>query len=191
MVVGREATDSENVEEFPYLGSVIASSRTVNADVETRIAKASCAFGALRKPVFMDKNLRLDKRRVYDACVLAVLLCGSECWTPLRRHARKLNSFHRRCIRTILGISNLEQWAKRIACTEIMRQCGDFETASDKITKCRVQWLGHLARMQDTRIPKATFFGWLCQPHPRSGPKRRWKGVIWRDLKNINLDEGV
>ena len=67
MVAGREATESdkvpiaveggviENVEEFPYLGSVIASSGTVDADVETR------------------------KRQVYDACVLAVLLYGSEC----------------------------------------------------------------------------------------------------------------
>ena len=85
----------ENVEEFPYLGSVIASSGTVDADVETRVAKASRAFGAFRKPVFMDKNLRLEtKRRVYDVCVLAVLLYGSECWTPLKRHARKFNSFH-------------------------------------------------------------------------------------------------
>ena len=127
---------------------------------------------------------------MYDACVLAVLLYGSECWTPLRRHARKLNSFHHRCIRTILGISNQEQWAKRITCSEIRRKWGDCETASDKITKRRLQWLGHLARMQDTRIPKATFFGWLCQPRPRSGPKRRWKDVIRRELKDINLDEG-
>ena len=63
MVAGREATESdkvpiaveggviENVEEFPYLGSVIASSGTVDADVETRIAKASRGFGALCKPV--------------------------------------------------------------------------------------------------------------------------------------------
>ena len=67
MVAGREATESdkvpiaveggviENVEEFPYLGSVIASSGTVDTDVETR------------------------KCQVYDACVLAVLLYGSEC----------------------------------------------------------------------------------------------------------------
>ena len=61
--------------------------------MEARIAEASRAFGALRKPVFMDKNLRLEtKCQGYDACVLAVLLYGSECWTPLRRHARKLNS---------------------------------------------------------------------------------------------------
>ena len=103
----------ENVEEFPYLGFVIASSGTVDADVETRNTKASRAFGALRKSVFINKNLRLEtKHQVYDACVLAVLLYGFECWTPLRRHARKLNSFHHRCIRTILGISNQEQWAK-------------------------------------------------------------------------------
>ena len=77
------------------------------------ILRHPVAFGALRKSVFIDKTLRLEtKHRVYDACVLAVLLYGSECWTPLRRHARKLNSFHHRCIRTILGISNQEQWAK-------------------------------------------------------------------------------
>ena len=92
----------------------------------------------------------------------------------------------RRCIKTILGISNQEQWAKRITCTEIRRKWGDCETASDKITKRRLQWLGHLAR---TRIPKATFFGWLCQPRPRSGPKRRWKGIIQRDLNDISMDE--
>ena len=92
MVAGREATEIakvpiaveggavENVKEFPYQGSVIASSETVDADVETRVAKASCAIGALRTPVFMDKNLRHEtKCRVYHACVLAVLLYGSEC----------------------------------------------------------------------------------------------------------------
>ena len=72
MVVGREATESdkvpiaveggvtENVEEFPYLESVIASSRTMDADVETRVVKASRAFGALGKPVFMDLTLNAE-----------------------------------------------------------------------------------------------------------------------------------
>ena len=59
MAVGREATESdkapitvmggkiEAVEAFPYLGSVISNSGTIDADVEARIAKASRAFGAL------------------------------------------------------------------------------------------------------------------------------------------------
>ena len=43
-------------------------------DVENRTAKASRAFGALRKAVFLDKDLLLcTKRKVYQACVMSVL----------------------------------------------------------------------------------------------------------------------
>ena len=63
MVTGRQVVDGDrepiavaggeicSVDEFPYLGSMIASSGRINADVESRIAKASRAFGALRKAV--------------------------------------------------------------------------------------------------------------------------------------------
>ena len=37
-----------------------------------------------------------------------VLLYGSEFWTLLRKHHRKLNAFHHRCLRTILGSTLLE-----------------------------------------------------------------------------------
>ena len=202
MTVGREATESdkapiivvggeiEAVEEFPYLGSVISTSGTIDADVEARIAKASRAFGALCKPVFLDKNLTLHtKRIVYNACVLSVLLYGSECWTPLRRHTRKLNTFHQQNIRRIMGTSNLEQWTKRITMAEIRRRWGNCEPVSGKVIKRRLQWLGHLARMKNTRLPKKSPFGWLCQPCPQSGPKRRWRDVIRRDLRDINISE--
>ena len=111
LVAGREAEDGdktpitveggeiEGVEEFPYLGSTIASSGAMDPDVDRRVAQASRAFGALRKAVFLDKDLTLTtKRKVYQACVLSILLYGAECWTLLRRHTRKLNSFHHRCI---------------------------------------------------------------------------------------------
>ncbi len=88
MVTGRIAEDSDrdpievdggmidSVREFPYLGSLIADSGRI--DVEKSIAKASRDFGALRKAVFQDKNLTLvTKRKVYQACVLSVLLYGS------------------------------------------------------------------------------------------------------------------
>ena len=50
-------------------------------------------------------------------------------------------------------------------------------------------WLGHLARMSDNRIPKLALFGWLPQPRPRCGPRRRWRDVIRKDLKVIEIDE--
>ena len=127
LVVGSEAEDEdkapitveggeiEGVEEYPYLGSIIASSGAMDPDVYRRVAQAFCAFGALRKAVFLDKDLTLTtKRKVYQACVLSVLLYGAEYWILLRRHIRKLNSFHHRCIRIILSISNHEQRTKCI-----------------------------------------------------------------------------
>ena len=77
----------DGADEYLNLGLVIAVSGRMDADIERGIGQASRAFSALRKAVFLDKNLKLEtKRKVYQVCVLSVLLYGSECWTPLRRH---------------------------------------------------------------------------------------------------------
>ena len=178
------------VEEFAYLGSQIAASGRMDGDVERRIVQASKAFGALRKSVFLDKDLTLStKRRVYQACVMSVLLYGAECWTPMKKHAKKLNSFHHRCVRTILGISNRQQWSQRITMAEVRRRWGDEETAEEKVKKRRLEWLGHLARMPDCRIPKSALFGWLSQPRPRCGPRKRWRDVVKKDVRDVGLYE--
>ena len=127
----------------------------------------------------MDRDLKLEtKRSDYQACVLSVLLYGSECWTPFNKHLRKLDAFYHRCIRTILGISNLQQWSQHITAFEIRQRWGDLETATDKVAKRRLEWLGHLACMPNHRIPKQALFGLLPQTHPRVGPRKRWRDVI-------------
>ena len=79
LCVGEE--EIESVNEFPYLGSQIESSSTVILDIERQIAEASKAFGELSKSVLLDRDLKvITKREVYQACVLSVLLYGSECW---------------------------------------------------------------------------------------------------------------
>ena len=202
MVSGREATAEdrapiptgdeqvESVTEFSYLGSVISSSGRVQPDIDKRIAQASRAFGALRQPVFNNRDLRVEtKRKVYQACVLSILLYGAECWTPLRKDLKRLESFHHRCIRRTLGITNQQQWDERITSQSIRRQWGDMETASDKVSKRRLEWLGHLARMPDKRTPKVSLFSWLPEPRPRGGPLKRWRDVIRTDLKDMQIPE--
>jgi len=90
--ISLEGRNIKAVDEFQYLGSLIATTGRMDSDVSRRLAQALKAFGALRKVVFMDKNLHLPiKKRIYDACVLLVWLYGAECWTPLMKHGRKLN----------------------------------------------------------------------------------------------------
>ena len=124
----------------------------MNPDVDKRIAQASKAFGTLRKAVFMDKNLSIKtKRKVYQACVLSVLLYGSECWIPLGKHLRRLDSFHHRCVRTILGIFNQMQLTQHISSEDVRQRWGDLKTAT-RVRKRRLEWLGHLARMLNHRF---------------------------------------
>ena len=36
-----------------------------------------------------------------------------------------------------------------------------------------LEWLGHLSRMDDHRLPKTIIFGWLSQHHPADETKTR------------------
>ena len=41
--------------------------------------------------------------------------------------------------------------------------------------------------MPDTRTPKRVLFDWLPQTRPAHGPRRRWRDVIRRDLRFLDL----
>ena len=47
------------------------------------------------------------------------------------------------------------------------------ESLEEVIIASRLQWLGHVATMDEDRIPKKVVFGWLPQRCPAHGTKRR------------------
>ena len=64
-----------------------------------------------------------------------------------------------------------------------------METVLDKVSKRRLEWLGHLARMPDKRTPKVCLFSWLPEPRPQGGPLKRWRDVIRSDLNDMQIPE--
>jgi hypothetical protein len=180
----------ECVPDFKYLGSVVDGRGGIMKEVSERIAKASRAFGALKEPVFKDKNLSLTtKRLVYKAVVLATLLYGSETWTTKRDAVRKLEVFHNRCLRGILGITTEQQRIEHISSVQVAKRFGMEESLEDIVIRRRLCWLGHVARMSEERIPKKVLFGWLPQRRPAHGTKMRWRDRVRKDLKKFHIDE--
>ena len=173
----------EWVDLFPYLGSVIVDGRSIDVEVDRRIANASKAFGALRQSVFDDCHLSIKtKRCVHQACVLSTLLYGSECWTPLHCHLRRLDSLHQRCVKAVLRVTNKQQWEQHITLVMVRQHWGDMEIIVTKLRRRRLEWLGHVARMAEYRLPQICLFGWLAQVRPFHGPKRRWRDLVKSDL---------
>ena len=91
-----EGGEIECVEDIQYLQALVQQldNGSLDAEIDKRISSTLKAFGALKQAVFMDDNLSVAaKQKVYQACVLSVLLYGGESWTPLKRHIKRLDVF--------------------------------------------------------------------------------------------------
>ncbi len=83
------------VEKFVYLGSTLKANNSLDAELNTRIGRASTTFGRLQSRVWNNSHLSLKaKVHVYESRVLSILLYGSETWPTYRREEHKLNAFH-------------------------------------------------------------------------------------------------
>lgn len=187
LVIGNE--EVMHVDAFVYLGSLVSSNSRASAEVDRRLASASRCFGMLQC-IFKATDLSIStKRLVYNACVLSTLLYGAECWPILRCDEIRLDAFHHRCLRAILGVTRLDQQVRHIKNADIRQRWGDVGTVTDMLRKRRLQWLGHVARMPTDRLPPRLLFGWFEQPRPAHGPRLRWKDRVSADLKALSVQD--
>ena len=70
-----------------------------------------------------------------------------------------------------MGIPSVQQRLEHICTIQVAKRFGMEEVLR------RLRWLGHMARMDDRRLPKKVLFGWLPQrrPGPTHGSKIRWE----------------
>ncbi|XP_012946883.1 uncharacterized protein LOC106014210 [Aplysia californica] len=118
MVKGQKPQAADH---FTCLGSRLSRAVHIDAEINTRVAKASASFGRLRKNVWERRGLSLStKLKVYRAVVLSILFYTSETWTVYNRHAKQLNRFHLSCLRKILRI----QWQDKAPDTAVLERAG-------------------------------------------------------------------
>src|ERR1700712_2607442 len=91
----------EEVSEFCYLGSMMSTNGGTAEDIHSRITKARAVYGGLSNVWNADTlNIR-TKMRIFNACVLSVLLYGSETWRIVGSEVAKAQVFVNRCLRRI------------------------------------------------------------------------------------------
>ena len=92
--------------QFTYLGSTITDDISLDAEIDKRIGKAASNLARLTARVSRSPKLSVKTEVVvYNACFISTLLSVSETWTTYSGQERRLNTFHLRSIRRILGIS--------------------------------------------------------------------------------------
>jgi hypothetical protein len=142
---------------------VVTSKGGCDEDIENRLCKAKTQFRRLKKiwssPCFSTQT----KIRLFNSLVISVLTYGSETWKTTEGDKRKLDTFQNRCLRQLL-ISN-EELHRRARTTKL----------SETVKGRKWKWIGHVLRMDNTRIC-ATALTWQPERKRKVGrPKTTWR----------------
>ena len=168
-----------------YLGSTSTDNLSLDFEIDKRIGKAATTLARLTSRVWTNPKLTVKtKMVVYNACVVRTLMYGSETWTTYTRQEKRLNSFHPRSIRRILGIS----WQDRVSNTEVLSRA-NIPSMFTLLRQRRLRWLGHVYRMEGGRIPKDILYGELASGRRSKGrPQLHYKDVCKRDMTALDIN---
>ena len=157
---------------------------TVSKDVDNRLSKASSSFGRLSKRVRQSHWLRLStKIQVYTAVVVPTLLYDAGTWVLYRKQIRLLERFHRRCLRSILGI----KWQEHVSNEDILKRAS-LPSIESILLQVQLPWAGHVTRMEDVRMPKAVFFSELREgKRDRGTSRKRYIDQLKRQLAQAGI----
>lgn len=173
-------TKIETVNEFCYLGSIIAESGGADADVESRIRKAKGAFALLNsvwKSSVLSRNLKL---RIFNSNVKSVLLYGCETWKVTASLTNKIQVFINGCLRKILRI----YWPETISNVDLW-SVSTQKPIDEEVRRRKWNWIGHVLRRSDTNIAKQSLTYNPQGRRRRGRPKQTWKRTVEAEIKEI------
>ena len=148
-IAGKEETDMHGVKvagnepwrNSKLLGSLLCSTK----DIFHRIHLANIAFSTFTKVWLQGKRISLKRRiQVYEAQVVSVLLYGSCSWAAPKHVFERLNTTHRRHLRSILNIT----WPNIISNENLYKRC-DVTPITERVDISRWTMLGHVLRLPE------------------------------------------
>ena len=174
----------QQVTSFKYLGRTFDASSSLDTEINCRLKKASSSFWRYKSNLYSRKEISVKtKVRIFSTTALPTLLFGSEGWPILVRHLRRLESFQMRCLRYICGITFATHG--KVSHESIRLRC-DIRSIADQLRINRLRWLGHVYRMDDTRLPRKALFSRLSGDRPQGGHYTTWRTVVIKDLELIH-----
>lgn len=164
------------VNEFKYLGSIVAPKACVERDIQNRIQAAWLKWGSL-SGILCDSRMPIKvKGNVYKRAVRPALLYGSECWPMRKTDEQKIHTTEMKMLRWSGGVSKMDKIRN-----EYIR--GTFKVAKihEKLSENRLRWYGHVMRRDEDHMTKRVM-NIEDGKRGRGRPPMTWLRTIQNDM---------
>ena len=168
----------KEVDQFKYLGSVIAVNGGVEADVRHRVNEGCKVLGAL-KVVMKNRGQGMNVKKVfYEKVVVPTVMYGSESWGMKVNERQKLNVFEMKYLRSMTGVSRLDRVRNEVVRREL----------AARVDMNVLRWFGHVERMDNERLLKKVMNAKVDGRSARGRPRFGWMDGVNRALNDRRMD---
>lgn len=176
-------------DQFKYLGAKFAATSELDGELSYRIGNAAAVFRRLQRPFFAQRTIGLGtKMIVLCVLVLSVMLYGCESWALTDAQLERLEVVYRGWLRQILGVRRRDG----VSNEALLGRCKPAESITVHVARRQLNWLGHMGRMDNSRLAKQLLWATLPEGRRRRGrPNPSLPNVYAARLEHIQplLDE--
>jgi hypothetical protein len=186
MPINTENKELEQVKSFKYLRSIVNTDNTMEEQIKERIALGNKVYFANKK-MFQSRLIsKSAKLKLYYSWIRPIVTYSCKTWILKETIINKLLVFERKILRKIFGPNN-ENGIWRIKTNQELDDIIKHKNIINFIRAQRLSWLGHIERMQGTRMVKAIYSWKPMSRRPIGRPKTRWVGYVRKDTQNLRV----
>lgn len=176
----------ERVNSFKYLGTEITSANDIETEIKARLStanKAYYAFQTLFKKRYISRSLKVQ---IYKTVIRPIAIYGAESWTLTKKSEELVRIWERKILRKIYG-PTCDNGLWRMKMNHELYDKFKSPDIIAIIKVRRLEWLGHVMRMQNQRTAKKILEG---KPEGRrriGRPRLRWLDDVEADLREMGV----
>ena len=178
-----DGTTLNSVQEFTYIGSIIARYGHIEAELQKRMPKASISFGRLRERLWNNHNVSIRvKGEIYRAILLSALLFGAETWKvySVPESYKEATHFH--------DETSAVKWKHQVIKIKVLKRAG-LPSMEDLLIRKNIRWTELFLRIPTDRLPRLVLYSQLPEgQRPRGFPGLPYKDTIKINLKKRDID---
>lgn len=177
----------KKVDSSMYLGTLIDDKCNEETEIELRMMRSNRCASGLHSILRSKEVSKKTKIRVYKSVLRPTLLYGSETWVMNKRTQTKIEAWERKILRRIYGGKRTEEGWERRTNAEVYGLFSE-PIISDVVRSRRLQWAGHLERMESERLVKTIAWREPEGKRRRGRPRRKWREAMEEDIREKQIE---